>query len=176
VRIYIAAPLAAAGAAQDLASAIGREGHTIVSGWHALVAVDSDPIAELERVAILASNLADLDRAQGVIALTHFPDVVGRGTYGEIAWALSRGLPVAWVQDGLRGRSIFDAHALVDRFNAPTYEQPGAWSLARILAEWARTHEIRDANSYWAIPGQGTHPITDRASPPTFCEPGSEED
>lgn len=140
MKLYIAAPVAAAAIADELAGAVGRMGHIVVSGWHGLLAADPlpiDPKGDVERAAILSLNLTDMAKAQGLIALTYFHDMVGRGTYGEIAWALAAGKPVAWVQDGWRGRSIFDAHSLVQRFQSSQLVP----SPAVALADWARLHE-----------------------------------
>ncbi len=146
MRIYIAAPLSAHLVADELASALHARGHVVVSGWHAIRGngdpgqpPPTDPLGEDERAAILRDNLADLAKAQGLIALTHFHDVVGRGTYGEIGYALARGLPVAWMQDGWQGRSIFDAHPLVQRFQRMEWEERG-----EVLADWARTYDAPD--------------------------------
>ncbi len=142
MRIYIAAPLAAHAVVGLLAADLTRRGHIVVSGWHALVSEGAtDPHGDHERADILRNNLADLAKAQGLIALTHFDDVVGRGTYGEIAWALSRGLPVAWVHDGQIGRSIFDAHHLVQRFQFRVLWNGATDSAPRVLSDWARLHD-----------------------------------
>lgn len=138
MRIYIAAPLAAAVAADSLAYHLGRLGHIIVSGWHFHVGPNAvDPEDDEARAVIARDNSADLDKAEGLIALTHFPDFEGRWTYGEIGYALGRGLPVAWVQDGARGRCSGDAHALVQRFqHAELAPRPEV-----VLADWARLHD-----------------------------------
>lgn len=121
MRLYVAAALAWAGYARELSCEISRAtGCGIVSSWHdrALCTGTTDPLDADARLRILDANTAELDDADAVVALCH----VGapRATFGEIAYALARGIPVVWTHatDGV-GRNIWDAHRLVQRVRVP---------------------------------------------------------
>ena len=108
----IAAPLAAAPVADDLAGHLGRMGHIIVSGWHsACVATRplGDPTLEDARVRILSDNIADIDKAEGVIVLAAIG--VPKATVGDVVWAIAKGKPVGVGLSATgMGRCLWDSH------------------------------------------------------------------
>lgn len=95
MRVYIAAPKAQVERARCIAFALHLRGLEVVSCWHTLVSPgDQDPTDYIDALAILEQNLADLRRADVVLALTREGE--GRGVYTEIGRALERGIPVVW--------------------------------------------------------------------------------
>jgi nucleoside 2-deoxyribosyltransferase len=139
MRIYIAAPLAQAPAANEAALRLEAHGHEVVSSWHRVVSSEgwqSDPEPDRVRARILSENLADLDGAEAVLALCH--EGTPRATFAEIGYALARGLTVVWSHGSERqGRNIFDAHPLVRRVEAS--ELPLALALFDFESEDADT-------------------------------------
>lgn len=92
----------------------------MVSSWHSAVVASgatSDPDDERSRAEILSTNLADLHRADVVIALCD--DGTPRATFCEIGFALAIGKRVVWVHgERGEGRNSYDAHPLVARVRA----------------------------------------------------------
>ncbi len=85
----------------------------IVSRWHAMENI-VDPNADYARLAQLSQNLADIEQADVLVALTDIG--IPRATLSEIGYALGRSKPVVWVVGcNGEGRNLFDSHSMVSR-------------------------------------------------------------
>ena len=110
-RVYIAAPLAQAGACRLVAMTLRAIGAEVTSTWHSTTE-KLDPTDVDVRAAILRTNLDDLDRATIVVALLH--EGTPRGALCEVGVALGMDVPVVWVQGpNGEGANIFDGHPYV---------------------------------------------------------------
>ena len=120
MRIYIATALSNVGFAAVWAHRFNRGGHVVVSSWIDAVGAHAvDPDDRVTRAGILETNLGDLHLADVVFAFT--PDTKGKATYGEIGYALARGIRVLWLApDGGVGANVFDSHSLVTRIEDPS--------------------------------------------------------
>lgn len=132
MRVYIAAPKALVLVARLLAKKLRELGFEVVSTWHDTMKEGaSDPVWYFERVQILETNLAELSRAEVMLALTS--DDAGRETYIEIGRALERGIPIAWSLerggDALSSvaawQTLTDAEAIAA---LGRYAEAGEWS------------------------------------------------
>lgn len=107
IRVYVAAAVLFAQRAYSMGRLLSVHGLQITSRW-AEGATD-DPVDAGARKRILDANLADIEAADVIVALTDHGRP--RATYGEIAWALGRGKPVVWViGDNGQGANIWTAH------------------------------------------------------------------
>lgn len=108
VLVYIAAPLGEARVAKMVAEELTQSGVHVCSTWHATATGSVDPAAWGERVAVLAANLRDLEKADLVLALT--AQGRPRATLSEIGYALALGREIVWLQgEAGEGGNIFDA-------------------------------------------------------------------
>jgi nucleoside 2-deoxyribosyltransferase len=117
--VYVACALGLFATANAVAEDLVKEGFTVVSTWHSLVAASApdqrrDPLDEAARRSILEANLIDLDRAELVLVMTF--EGVPRATFCEAGYAIAKGKQVVWMasREG-QGRCIFDASPLVTR-------------------------------------------------------------
>lgn len=109
--VYLAAPLAHAAACRLVAMTLRAIGADVCSTWHATTET-VDPTDVPTREAILQANLADMDRAEIVVALLH--EGTPRGALVEVGYALAMGIAVVWVQGpNGEGANIFDCHSRV---------------------------------------------------------------
>lgn len=142
VRVYIASALSQAPRAREYADHLKATGaFTICSGWHD-TGDTVDPSDEATRRDILVTNLADLARAQVVLALMAWG--IPRGAHAEIGWSLAMGKPVVWFAsgDGL-GTSLFTAHPLVALVHSHAEVMPQLHRVAcDIVAARARLKSI----------------------------------
>ena len=114
MRVYVAAPLACASQARHWASLLRDNCLGVTSRWHDLVLEDDarDPSDDQERQEILTQNLADLSRANAVLALmqTGTP----RATNCELGYALALSLPVVWLSGPTDlNTNLFSSHPMV---------------------------------------------------------------
>ena len=108
--VYVAAPLAQTHRARHLARCLRTRGCRVVSRWHATVVHGAvDPTDEATRARLLLANVADLEAATVLLAVTDrgWP----RATLVEIGWALGRELPIVWLAGA--GANLFTAHPRV---------------------------------------------------------------
>lgn len=116
--VYLASPLSQARACCDLAEDLLDLQIVTCSQWHAAVvaaAAVRDPESDQTRRELLTLNLADIERADALVALVHIGEP--RATLGEIGYALALRKPVVWVSHGWRGRNLLDAHVGVTRID-----------------------------------------------------------
>ncbi len=116
IKVYVASPVANAVRARWLGEQLAASGMRVVSDWAAEATSKGpairDPSCADARRSVLYANIRALDLADIVVVLAD--EGAPRATYGEIAWALSRGVPVVWVQGRHgEGANIWDAHPLV---------------------------------------------------------------
>jgi nucleoside 2-deoxyribosyltransferase len=111
VKIFISAPLACAGRAEEAADQLRVDGFEVVSRWHSSVhrefvrTGETPPEPEgADRRRELELNLSDLRSADAVLVLLD----VGRGRCAlvEIGYALAEGKRVVWLGE----RNLADAH------------------------------------------------------------------
>lgn len=139
--VYVAAPKAEIVRALNMVLRLrGIPGVTIVSRWHDVyVEGTPDPDAHAEAERLLRDNVADLRRADLLVALTSETD--GRGTYCEIGRALEREIDVVWSLE--RGGRALD---WADQRVLPVYSDDAAAALvADMSPKRARHHERRAA-------------------------------
>lgn len=119
MKVYLAGPLSAATRIGLWEERLRQEGIEITSAWHRS-GETVDPHAPEVRAAILDTNLADLMRADVLLADTTEGEEPGC-TFAEIGYALRGRMPVVWRQqhgrraDGVRSTCLMDAHVLVTR-------------------------------------------------------------
>lgn len=125
-RIYIAAPLSKAHAANEMADMIlVADGYEIVSRWHRVVRPGaSDPTDAATRIALHADNKADIRRADILVVVS---PLGGKATYVEAGIAEERRTPVLWYCPGGEGKCIASLHV------AETLDE--FFPMLRILAE-----------------------------------------
>lgn len=132
-RIYMAAPLARAAKARDLAARLKAVGFSIVSTWHAVTASGAvDPTDAGERRRILLDCFRELDSADMVVAYLAGPEPP-RTTYAEIGYALALNKPVVMaLPPGVSvNRCILDAHPLVTTYTSDELLEP---TVAKVVA------------------------------------------
>ena len=134
--IYIAGPIGRARACQAFAERLRAHGIRVTSRWHREVGDEAvDPTDELVRRSILADNLEDLDRSRALVARLDLADEDHRprATWGEIGYALARGIRVFAVDAlSVHGRCIFDAHPGIMRV-------PSEVDAIEILSAWGES-------------------------------------
>lgn len=116
VLVYVAGPLSAKDDVRVVVSTLRTVPNhllEVVSRWHD-VSDDElrDPSDLAERTRLNDMNLADIDRADVVVAWT----MTGRpcATYAEIGYAAAKGKVVLWIQGPeFAGANLFDAHPMV---------------------------------------------------------------
>lgn len=133
-RVYIAAPLAEAELANELADRLRINGHNVVSRWHRVVASEgrvSDPVIQQDREMCLQGNLMDMSFSDWVVAITYIG--IPRATLAEIGWAIGHGKRVVWLQ-GIAGEGscLFDAHPAC-RIVWVEFPHMGAGQLAQLV-------------------------------------------
>lgn len=113
ISTYVASALSEAHVARLLVRSISAAGLRVVSRWHdAVTPGQCDPTDPHTRWGVLTDNLADLRRADVVVAYT--ATGTPRATFAEIGYALCLALPVVWlIGPGGEGRCLFTAHPLV---------------------------------------------------------------
>ena len=115
LRVYIAGAKSVAPRARTVSMLLRCQGYDVVSRWHhSMRDARVDPCMESARVAILGADLADLELAQVVVAITDSGKP--RATLVEIGYAIALGTRVIW-QIGVdgTGRNLFDSHECVTR-------------------------------------------------------------
>ena len=116
LRIYVAAPLGESHVARMIRDRLTAEGYDVVSRWtdrlDAATAPGAGSVTRDTLAAIHRENERELAAADLVVAWT--AEGAPKTTYGEIATALSRGVPVVWLQGpNGEGGNAYDTDPLV---------------------------------------------------------------
>src|SRR5689334_19474121 len=106
--LYVAAPYAHKTDARNVAFTARAVGFSIASTWHDQPNEDEDTLSEERRAAIVRVLVSELARADVLVALT--AEGRPRSTLVEVGIAIGLGKPVVFLQDGMRGRLLFDSH------------------------------------------------------------------
>lgn len=132
MKVYIAAALACAPVAAELAALLAGNGHRVVSSWHVGQTATVDPEDEYARSGTLRHNLCELRACDVAVVLAHLGEP--RATFSEVGYALALDKRVVWLHaPSGAGRNIFDAHGLVRRF--AVHSEPLGMVVLDALAE-----------------------------------------
>lgn len=112
--VYIASALSAVRVARHASKILSRSGLYVSSTWHVACVSEKDPTDEDTRSKMLAQNLAELERADVLVALCETGQP--RCCFTEVGYALAIGKSIVY-RVGLlgEGRCLIDSHPRVVR-------------------------------------------------------------